>query len=202
MRVVQSVFYRLCAWALGVRGVAYKSRARFAVYLRGGCLLWSVSARAEVPVRCDGSGKVCIGSYVTLGFRPAPRCGNGEILLQSRGADSSISIGEGTKLSNNIVIVAAKRISIGHKCLLGDNVYIIDTDAHPIDPVLRHTPPSEAAEVVVGNNVWLGSRVMVLKGSVIGDNSVVAAGAVVVGAIPSNVVAAGVPAKVIRTLNA
>lgn len=185
-----------------MRSVAYKSRARFAAYLRGGSLLWSASAKAEVPVRCDGTGKVCIGSDVTLGFRPAPRYGSGEILLQSRGVGSSISIGEGTKLSNNIVIVAAKKISIGRKCLLGDSVYIIDTDAHPIDPFLRHTPSSEAAEVVVGNNVWLGSRVMVLKGSVIGDNSVVAAGAVVAGAIPCNVVAAGVPAKVIRTLKA
>ncbi len=54
--------------------------------------------------------------------------------------------------------------------------------------------------VRIGNNVWIGSRVMVLKGASIGDNSVIAAMSVVTSAIPANCVAAGVPAKVIRKI--
>jgi maltose O-acetyltransferase len=54
--------------------------------------------------------------------------------------------------------------------------------------------------VSIGNNVWIGSRVMILKGASIGDNSVIAAMSVVTSAIPANCVAAGVPAKVIRKI--
>lgn len=161
---------------------------------------WSHTSKAEVPVRCDGSGTVIIGPDVVVGFRPAPRLGSGEVLLQARGEGSVISIGGGSKLSNNVSIVAEKRISVGQKCLIGDSVCITDTDAHPTDPLLRHDSSGEVSEVIIGDNVWLGSRVMVLKGSSIGDNSVIAACAVVTGSIPANVIAAGVPATVIRPL--
>lgn len=77
---------------------------------------------------------------------------------------------------------------------------VIDSDFHEIDPDLRKrsTGPSEA--VNIGDNVWLGSRSIVLKGVTIGDNSVVDAMSLVNKSIPANCVAAGNPAKVIRKI--
>lgn len=79
-------------------------------------------------------------------------------------------------------------------------VSIFDTDFHCIPSENRNRSLGKVAPVVISNNVWLGSRVMVLKGVTIGENSIIAAGAVVAKSIPPNVIAAGVPAKVIRTI--
>jgi maltose O-acetyltransferase len=79
-------------------------------------------------------------------------------------------------------------------------VAIVDADFHEINPATRDNSAGEVRPVTIGNNVWIGSRVMVLKGASIGDNSVIAAMSVVTSAIPANCVAAGIPAKVIRHL--
>ena len=130
----------------------------------------------------------------------APRYGRGEILLQPRAEDATISIGSGTIFSNNVSIVAMRSIRIGSDCLIGDLVQIIDCDFHELDPLRRRTSVGRIKPVEIGNNVWLGSRVMVLCGVTIGDNTVIGAGSVVTRSIPANSVAVGVPAKVIRTL--
>lgn len=76
---------------------------------------------------------------------------------------------------------------------------IVDSDFHGIPPDAR-AEPSPSQPVHIGNNVWLGSRVMVLKGVTIGDNAVVAAGGVVTKDVPANTLAGGVPAKVLRII--
>ncbi|MBP7051983.1 MAG: hypothetical protein KBE65_13295 [Phycisphaerae bacterium] len=78
---------------------------------------------------------------------------------------------------------------------------IYDCDFHEIDPILRNRGPGPNMPVEIGDNVWLGSRVMVLKGVTIGANSVVGAGSIVTTSLPANCVAAGVPARVIRTVD-
>jgi len=72
---------------------------------------------------------------------------------------------------------------------------IMDTDWHWNDP---RTGPN--APVEIGDNVWLGINVTVTKGVTIGENTLVAAGSIVTKSLPANVVAAGIPAKVIREL--
>jgi maltose O-acetyltransferase len=94
-----------------------------------------------------------------------------------------------------------KSVVIGVGCQIGDLVTIFDCDFHEVTPSTRNQSPGEIAPVVIGANVWLGSRVIVLKGVKIGDNTVVAAGSVVTKSLPSNVIAAGVPAKVIREID-
>ena len=151
-------------------------------------------------MRCDGQGTVTIGDNVVLGYRPAARIGNGEILLQARGQSSLISIGAGTITSNNISIVAMVRIEIGEGCQVGDLVSIMDCDFHEINPTTRNRSSGRTSPVCIGNNVWLGSRTTVLKGVTIGNNSVIAAGSVVTKGIPANCIAGGNPAKVIRNI--
>jgi len=154
--------------------------------------------RFNVPVRVyESRGTIVIGERTFLGFQAAPKYGSGAILLQAREADSKIVIGEGGAFSNNVSIVAKKSIVIGKRFLCGDMVYITDSDFHGIAVEERHLD-GKTIPVKIGDNVWMGSRVMVLKGVEIGDGSVIAAGSVVVSDIPPNSVAAGVPAKVIR----
>jgi len=94
-----------------------------------------------------------------------------------------------------VSIGCAKKIIIGQNVRCGNNTMIMDTDWHWNDP---RTGPN--APVVIADNVWLGINVTVMKGVTIGKNTVVAAGSIVTKSLPANVVAAGMPAKVIREL--
>jgi maltose O-acetyltransferase len=155
--------------------------------------------RLNVPVRIDGIGDINIGDNVSLGYVMAPCVGSGEIMLQARDKGSVISIGDNTFFSNNVSIVARKHIQIGLSCLIGDNVSIVDADFHEVNPE-RRRESGHVAPVYIGDNVWLGSRVMVLKGVSIGDHSVIAAGAIVTSDIPPRSLAAGIPARVIKSI--
>jgi maltose O-acetyltransferase len=156
----------------------------------------------NVPVRGGGQGKLSIGGYNLFGYLDAPMLGRGEILLQARTPEAEIVIGNRNAFSNNISIVANGRIQIGDDCQVGDLVGIFDCDFHVLDPHRRTLGCGDILPVTLGNNVWLGSRSMVLKGVDIGDNSVVGAMSLVTKSIPPNSLAAGVPARVIRSLTA
>ncbi|AGM26203.1 maltose O-acetyltransferase [Spiroplasma syrphidicola EA-1] len=72
------------------------------------------------------------------------------------------------------------------------------TTNHPVDKTLRKGTISK--EIIIENNVWLGANVTVTPGVVIGENSIIGAGSVVTKNIPKNVIAAGIPAKVIKEI--
>lgn len=135
-----------------------------------------------------------------LGWRPGTMLGDGTIQIQPRSKQSVIEIGCGCGFNNNVCIIAMESVRIGDDCMVGDQVSIIDADFHEIDPETRNRSAGSIAPVTIGNNVWLGSKVMVLKGVSIGDNSIIGAGSVVAHSIPENVIAAGVPAKIIRNI--
>ncbi|HWR52622.1 MAG TPA: acyltransferase [Bryobacteraceae bacterium] len=98
-------------------------------------------------------------------------------------------------------IGCASRIVIGDRVMCGANVTITDTDWHPIDWRDRISgKTAEASPVVIGDDVWLGVNVIVLKGVEIGEKTVVGAGSIVTRSLPAGVIAAGQPAKVIREL--
>ena len=88
-------------------------------------------------------------------------------------------------------------IVIGDGSLIGHNVVLATLD-HDLAPEKRHI--LHPAPIHIGNNVWIGAGAVVTKGVTIGDNAVIAAGAVVTRDIPPNVIAAGVPAKVLRAI--
>lgn len=163
-------------------------------------LLIGQGTRFNVPVRSHGRGNLIIGRANSFGYAGAPRIGTGEILVQPRTKDAKILIGDRNWLSNNISLVAVKEISIGDDCQIGDQVAIYDCDFHEISPKTRNRSSGVAIPVCIGSNVWLGSRVMVLKGVTIGDNTVVGAMSLVTRSLPANCVAAGNPAKVIRSI--
>ena len=123
------------------------------------------------------------------------------------GYDGIISIGENTML-NGVCIVSYEKVEIGSDCQIASSTMISDTDFHPVDPDLRRKqvrgesyPFSSVGkkQIKIGNNVWIGWNCTVLKGVEIGDNSIVAAGSVVLaGNYPCGSLLAGNPAKVIK----
>ena len=115
---------------------------------------------------------------------------------------AQLHIGNSTGFSG-VRIGCFDSITIGDNCLIGANVLITDSDWHSIDPTKRKEVGSESSKinpVKIGNNVFIGVNSMILKGTEIGDNSVIGAGSIVSGIIPSNVIAAGNPCKVIKML--
>ena len=93
----------------------------------------------------------------------------------------------------------------GAKVTFGDNVFVAPgcgfyTAGHPLDAERRNAGLEYALPIRIGNNVWIGAQVCVLPGVTIGDNSVIGAGSVVTKDIPSGVLAAGNPCRVIRPI--
>lgn len=116
---------------------------------------------------------------------------------------SEILIGNGVGLNGTSITARSKSIKIGDHVMIAANVTIMDSDFHVVFPPQgRLTNPGYEfdANIEIGENVWIGTRCTILKGVSIGKNSVIAAGSIVSKSIPANVVAGGIPAKVIRAL--
>jgi acetyltransferase-like isoleucine patch superfamily enzyme len=111
-----------------------------------------------------------------------------------------IHIGSHTHIGERAHLRGGGEIRIGDWGQIANNV-IIATGNHPIDGGLYYGNV-ECRDVVIGDNVWIASGAIILPGVRIGSNSVIAAGAVVTRDVPENVVAAGVPAKVVRQVPA
>jgi acetyltransferase-like isoleucine patch superfamily enzyme len=128
------------------------------------------------------------------------------VILRTLAPGARIAIGDDTGLSGTTVC-AAGLIRIGSRCLIGADVIIVDTDFHPVDisdarnrryaPIPAHDP---ANEVVIEDDVFIGARTIILKGSQIGRGTVIGAGSVVSGALEPFAVAAGNPAKQLRSV--
>jgi acetyltransferase-like isoleucine patch superfamily enzyme len=107
------------------------------------------------------------------------------------GKGATLRIGNGTYLNRNTLIVANKSVEIGRDCKISWDVVIMDSDGgHEIAG-----RPNPDKPVIVGNRVWIGCRSIILKGIVIGDDAIVAAGSVVTKDVPAAAVVAGVPAR-------
>ena len=93
-------------------------------------------------------------------------------------------------------------LEIGNDCIFGNFVSIHPENHNYSDPTkpIREQGVNSVGGVKIGNNCWIGAKVTILDGTIIGDNSIVAAGAVVKGVFPDNVIIGGVPAKVIKEI--
>jgi maltose O-acetyltransferase len=110
-----------------------------------------------------------------------------------------ISLGARTFVNFNAVMLDTAPIVIGADCQLASGVQLL-TAGHPLEPGLRREGWESGEPIELGENVWLGAGVLVCPGVSIGESSVVGAGGVVTGDLPSNVLAVGNPAKPVREL--
>ena len=110
-----------------------------------------------------------------------------------------ISIGAGTFVNFDCLMLDVAPITIGAACQLAPRVQLL-TATPPIDPEPRRIGWESGEPIVIGDNVWLGGGAIVCPNVTIGDDTVVGAGAVVTRDLPAGVVAGGVPARVIREI--
>jgi len=118
--------------------------------------------------------------------------------------NAKIIIGDGVGLIGTSITCRTTSIDVDNGTIIGPNVIIVDSDFHRIWPPQdrTHNMGYENDKCVkICKNVWIGMNSLVLKGVTIGENSIIAAGSVVVRDIPANVVAGGNPAKVIKKLS-
>jgi acetyltransferase-like isoleucine patch superfamily enzyme len=126
---------------------------------------------------------------------------NHRCIIATLSQEAEIRIGNGCGFSG-AAIGAAQSVIIGNGVMVGANASISDTDWHPVDPVLRNARHVGASSpVVIDDEVWLGANVVVLKGVRIGAGTTIAANSVVTRSIPAGVVAAGIPARPLRSIN-
>ncbi|HEY0410398.1 MAG TPA: acyltransferase [Candidatus Dormibacteraeota bacterium] len=165
-------------------------------------------ARARIALRrCDevgaltrvtgriavrNSGTMRIGSRVRMWAKANPI----ELTTLPGG---ELVIGDGTSINRGACLCARAAVRIGRNCGIGNDVLILDSDFHEVGhhSELRADVP---AAVVIGDNVWLASRSVVLKGVTIGEGAVVCAGSVVVTSVPPYTMVGGSPARAIRRL--
>ncbi|MGL5699970.1 MAG: DapH/DapD/GlmU-related protein [Kluyvera sp.] len=112
---------------------------------------------------------------------------------------SHTHIGKNFYANFNLTLVDDATVTIGDNVLIAPNV-TISTAGHPIDAELRASGQQFSLPVTIEDNVWLGAGVIVNPGVTIGHNSVIGAGSVVTKSIPPNVVAVGVPCRVLREI--
>jgi acetyltransferase-like isoleucine patch superfamily enzyme len=117
---------------------------------------------------------------------------SGAHIIVTEGA--CLQLGSGY-INRNVKIKCYEKIEIGNNVAISENVTIWDSDVHNIESGTH----KKTIPVKIGNKVWIGTNSIILKGVEIGDGCIIAAGSVVNKSIPSNCLAGGVPAKVLKT---
>lgn len=137
----------------------------------------------------QGRGKIVLGDGCSLGVYPSPNLYHGECYIEARNPEAEVVIGERVFINNNATIIADKSsIQIGDDTLIGPNFMCFDSNFHPLDPNKRLSSDYQSNPVKIGKNVFIGANVMILKGTIIGDDSIIGAGCVVSGIISDGVI--------------
>jgi maltose O-acetyltransferase len=110
---------------------------------------------------------------------------------------TNIRVGDNFYANFGCVILDVAEVTIGDNCLIAPQVGIY-TATHPIDPAMRRSGKELAKPIAIGNDCWIGGHATINPGVTLGNNVVVASGAVVTKSFGDNIVLAGNPAKVLR----
>ena len=119
--------------------------------------------------------------------------------LRANWGGANVTVGDNVYANFNLTLVDDGPITIGDNVMFGPNV-VVTSAGHPVLPELRRRGAQYNLPVQIGDNVWIGSGVQIMPGVTIGENTVVGAGSVVTRDLPANVVALGVPCRVIREI--
>lgn len=161
--------------------------------LKEHAIIWNKEYNALDPLDYEGQHKILkenLGSigdkvWIAQGFK----CDNGK----------NIHIGSNFTGNYNIIMLDIREVNIGDNVMIGPNTMIVTVN-HPMTPMGRRKHLGIAKPVNIGNDVWIGGNCTILPGVTIGNNVVVAAGAVVTHDVPDNTLVGGVPAKKIKDL--
>lgn len=151
------------------------------------------------PTVFKGRGRIRVDSTTIFGWPTSPdsyRCS----YIEARNPGTLIEIGQNTTINNGAALIAeGAGIRIGARCLIGTGFQVFDTNAHELQLGRRHLPDSHTQQVMVGDDVFIGSRVTLLKGCRIGNGCVISAGAVLQPSFEAPIlsIVAGNPARVV-----
>jgi len=146
-----------------------------------------VTIGTAVTLKATDGGRIVLGDRVSIS--------KGAVLVAKRGR---LLVGPDGFIGEGAVLVARELLEVGADALIAEHVTVRDQDHGMRDPDRpMRSQEYTTAPIVIGDDVWLGSKSVVLKGVSIGRGAVVGAGAVVTRSLPSGVVAVGVPARVI-----
>jgi acetyltransferase-like isoleucine patch superfamily enzyme len=163
------------------------------------CTQYGRGLRTDVFIPwVQGRGDIILGDGVRID-------GMCSIVFAARFADRpTLRIGDHTGIGHQCSFTVAQSVVIGKRCMIAAGSMILDSNGHPTDPAARLAglPPSpeEVRPVEIGDNVWIGSRSIILPGVKIGDGSIVAANSVVRSVVRPYTVVAGNPARKIADL--
>ena len=171
----------------------------------------NVKRVGNIQVRIHGNNnKILIGEYTKLGnglievrnnyseISIGEKCViNG--MFRCRADETMIKIGDKTTMMNVMISLHEKgSIILGEDCMLSGDIRMDVSDMHSILDALTMKRINPAKDIRIGNHVWIGQGVHILKGCIIEDNSIVGAKSLVSTNIPSGCIAVGIPAKVVR----
>lgn len=145
---------------------------------------------ANLRITLGSDCKVLIGS----------KCNLGSLFIHAA-KNAHISIGDRSGFSGQVRLLLheARRIEIGGGCLFASDTDISVSDMHSIIDIASGERVNPARNVIIEERVWVGKRVIILKGSHIEAGSIIGAGSIVSGRIAPNSLAVGIPAKVTRS---
>ena len=149
-------------------------------------------------------GKIEMGDgvqFISSSWRASASGVAHPVRLRTFAPSAKIVFGSKSGMSGGSITARSQQIFIGAGTLIGPDCLITDSDFHIPWPPEARTTYSDAqhdAGVTIGPNVWIGARVIILKGVTIGEGSIVAAGSVVVKSVPENVMVGGNPARILK----
>lgn len=163
----------------------------------------SVFVSGRIFIRNEGKIRIGVGTRINSASWTNPIGGNDRTYLQiMRGG--VLQIGDNSGISNTAITVA-ESVNIGRNVFIGAGCKIYDTDFHPIEAEFRFGDTADITRtktkrIIIEDGAFIGGHSIILKGTHIGENSVIGAGSVVAGNIPANEIWAGNPARFIKKI--
>jgi acetyltransferase-like isoleucine patch superfamily enzyme len=199
----RAVFVPLLATFIGLRHAYYFCKRVFVCepFFKTYCTRYGRGVRTGTYIHwVQGKGRILLGDRVLVD-------GKCSFTFAARySPEPTLEVGEHTVLSHDCSFAVGRRIAIGKHCLVANGVWMADMNGHPTDPADRlaglPAPAEKVLPITVGDNVWIGSRCLILPGTTIGEGSVVAAMSVVRGEVPPYTLVAGNPARAVCSLRA
>jgi acetyltransferase-like isoleucine patch superfamily enzyme len=167
-----------------------RARIHWEFMRRNAFVRWPVHGNVLDALR---EGRLEIGAHVLL---------EPHVWITAPGA-ARVRIGEGTFLNIGVMVASAELVEIGSHCMFANGCFVTDASHRFTDPELPITWQGFTSKgpTRVGDNVWCGAHVVITTGVTVGERSVIGANSVVVEDIPPFSIAAGAPARVIRTID-
>jgi len=166
-------------------------------------VLFDVGSDVEITIgeysRLNNVHFHCYGNKMRV--KIGSLCQLKDVTIWGEDVDGSLVLGNGTYIGGAHLAVTGnnKSISIGANCMLSDGITIRTGDSHAIIDMENGAKINDEKNVIIGSHVWLTQNVTVLKGTNIGENSIVGTGSIVSGHFGDNLLIGGNPAKVLKS---